>query len=251
MDPQEPPNVIDLSAWKKKRDLVRLAESADWRTIAKKLTRYAAKRLGGRSFGDDPEDLAQEAIRHFFEHMSSWDPERVTLLRHLASVLNGIAIDRSRKGPNRWRSGKPGESEEPELPAARDDTGEANFQGRSDREDPHDPGRSRPAGLFCARPAGELVDGGVEDDIIGRDLATQVLGKTEQRLASDRLALDILALFARGIESPKEQCLALGGVALLDVLAARKRLERTMRRVRDEISHGLPCESEGNAGDER
>ncbi len=145
-----------------------------------------------------------------------------------------------------------GRVEEPPLSAAPEETGEANFQGRSDREDRHDPGRSRPAGLFAARPAGELVDDGVEDEMIGCEASRpRCSAKTEQRLANDRLALDILALFARGIESPKEQCLALGGVALLDVLAARKRLERTMRRVRDEISHGLPCESEGNAGDER
>jgi hypothetical protein len=167
--------------------------------------------------------------------MNRWDPERVTLFRHLASVLNGIAVDRRRRGPNR-RLSKAEESElqEAELPEPPPETGEADFERRNDREDPHDAGRFLPAGVFCARATEEAVSLGADGDMTERAFATEVIRQTEADLAGDDLALDVLALFARGVENPKEQALALGR-ELLDVLAARKRLERHMRKVRDRL----------------
>jgi hypothetical protein len=126
------------------------------------------------------------------------------------------------------------ELREAELPEAPPETGEADFERRNDREDPHDLGRFQPGGVFCARSTDEPASPRADGAITERAFAVEVIQRTEAALGDDELALDVLALFARGVETPKEQALALDR-PMLELLAARKRLERHMRKVRDQL----------------
>jgi DNA-directed RNA polymerase specialized sigma24 family protein len=229
----EPASIIDLASWKVSRDRYRRAEAADWATIAKKLTRYAQKRIGDRPFGDEAEDLAQQAIRHFFEHMDRWDHLGVPLERHLASVVNGIAVNRRRKGPNRHRNDVTS-GRDPSEGLAPDVADDFATGLRSDREDPHDPGRFTPAGVFLSKQGLAPDPIGLEDAVAARDHAAEIIRRTLASLEGDELALRVMALFAEGMEMPKEQALALGR-PMLEVLAARKRVERRAKKVRDEL----------------
>lgn len=71
----------------------------DWSDISQRLTLFAKWRLGSDlSFGV-AEELAQEAIRQFFDpHYLNWDREaNPDLKKHLGSIVNGLIRNYHRK----------------------------------------------------------------------------------------------------------------------------------------------------------
>ena len=226
---------IDLEAARVRRELLRRLEREDWGTIIKKLTRYAQKRIGRRPFGQDAEDLAQSAVRHLFEHPGAWDQERVPLPEHLGSVLNGIVANARRIGPNKRRSSKDDEGvEETSLAEVDHDAPAREAQGaRADREDPNEDGRFRPSGAVFVRPRRDVDPRDEEHELGVRDVAAKLAPRLLAHFAKDALALTVMEMSARGL-LPREQADALDR-SILDVLAARRRIEREAKRILEEL----------------
>jgi hypothetical protein len=240
--PPEPAPLIDLASERARRELLRRLHREDWGTITKRLTRYAEKRIGKRPFGQDAKDLAHNAVVHFFANLGAWDQERVPLERHLASVLNGIAANERRIGPNRRKKhdhdddgGAIQEAPIAELDPERHDAPVREARGeRADREDPHEAGVYRPAGSVLARERTGMDSRDEEREHETRDLMAQLWPILQADFVKDALVLDVLELCARGVTDPQEQADKLGKV-LLDVLAARRRIERRANRILEEL----------------
>jgi hypothetical protein len=223
-----PSSVIDLRAWKAKRELYLLAERHDWDKISRQLTSYAKKRIGKGTTGDQPEDLAHAAIVHFYAHMDTWDPEERPLLEHLRGVLDGIAVNKKRIGPNR---GAHLEKREEGVQAF--SSAEAPPEETA-HETPHADAHARPAGGFQMPDTSRVDASGGEDEVAERELARRIIDATTQSLARDKIALEVVGAFAKGINDPKEQAVALGH-PLQIILRARERVQWHAEKARAEL----------------
>jgi DNA-directed RNA polymerase specialized sigma24 family protein len=72
-------------------------DTADWKAVSKRLFAYALRRH--RLSPEDAEQIAQEAIRRFFDPAySRYAPEaHGDVLRFLGSVVNGIVVNQRRR----------------------------------------------------------------------------------------------------------------------------------------------------------
>ena len=136
----------------------------DWSRLGAQLTVVCWKILRRRSWSD-ARDLAHEAIARVFERKHGWDPDRVSLLRHLARVAWGIAGNERRD--RRHRVEIRVSDEEREAVWAESDLVDVRVERRQMTD------------TFCA-------------------LLTA-------RLARDATALRLLELKREGIETPAEQ----------------------------------------------
>jgi hypothetical protein len=228
MDELDEPGLIDLRAWRAHRDLYKLAESANWDRIFRRLTRYARKHTATGATGDQPEDLAQAAIVHFYARMDTWDPEAKPLIWHLAGVLDGIVVNKKRIGPNRGAHLEPREEGVAAFVAPPPMEPEA-LQAR-----PHADAQARPAGGFEMPDTSRLDAAHGEDEIEDRDLARRVVDEIAASLADAPIALEVLGAYARGVDDPMEQAELLGH-PLKVIRAAQERIHRHAKKARAKL----------------
>jgi hypothetical protein len=160
--------------------------------------------------------------------MDTWDPERKPLLKHLSGVLDGIAINKKRIGPNLGAhlEERPDGKGPLVCPAADED----ELASAS----PHADAWARPAGGFELPDTSRVAAFGGADAYGEHDLARRILDITTRDLANDPIALEVLGAYAEGVESPRDQADALGR-PLNIILAARRRVERHATRARAKL----------------
>jgi hypothetical protein len=225
--PKTEGRVVDRTAYERKQDLVRRAHAEDWNEISRRLTKLGATRLGKRTSGDEGIDLAHEAIKHFFGNVEAWDPER-PLLDHLASILNGIAVDRRRKGPNRRRRRDAEEEEAAEVvpldAAIREPHAPEEEAARPRaRREADETEWARPRTAFRALDGPDVDPRDPASEIEAREAARLAVEALERSLADAPLALGVLRLTLSGVTDPEEQARALGH-SLVAVYKARERI---------------------------
>ena len=175
----------------------------DWSDISRRLTLFVYGRLGrGRSM-HDAEEIAQEAVRRFLDpNYAQWDQGREP---SLVRHLGSIA-----NGVLSDRRQRKSSSNE-EL---RDVADMAEVDASED----------------------------VETRVASAEVAARSLAALRERLAKDRVALDILELIIRGVDEPREQARQLS-LAPREVYNARRRIALHRDAIRNlidepELSHG-------------
>lgn len=173
-------------------------ESVDWDGTFKRLTVHAMRRLrrmGLSRICNEAEDFAQEALTRFLDPTyGDWDGEK-PLLEHLGSIVNGLIANRLR---------------------VKSTSAEVLRERSSPKDKP----------LFATLPdSPELVT-------IESHEAEQVLTKTLERAAEDKVVEDLLMLACDGVCDAKSQANRLG-IPVSRVYEGRRRLTKHILEVRE------------------
>ncbi|MFI5300489.1 MAG: hypothetical protein ACHREM_20575 [Polyangiales bacterium] len=139
----------------------------DWGRITAQLTFFAFKRTQRRSW-QLAEDLAHDAIAQAFDHNQGWDPARGTLMKYLAQLVVGYALNDRRRKRN-------------VLEDYVDDEALAAFADGA---------------------------ASVEAQVARRQTVDLVVDRLSSRLADDPIGARVLGLMTEGIETPADQVAA-------------------------------------------
>lgn len=174
-------------------------DELDWAEVAQRLTLFVFRRMGRGANLADAEEVAQEAIKRFFDpKYAAWNKgKEPDIMRFLGSVANGVLSNRLKKSIRRR-----------ELL-------ESNGTSLDDDKAPN-----------------------LEASIADKEIAHRGLKMLRQRLPTDGLEMQVLELCLDGVSKPRAQAQALG-VAVEDIYVARRTLaskQRDVRRLVDEES---------------
>ena len=170
----------------------------NWERITAQLTTFAWKRTKQRSW-DYAQELAQEAIAQAFEHLDAWNPEKETLLKHLARRVIGLAS-------NDWTRKR--NSFEVALDLA-------------------------PEALEV-----EGGEEGLDDEVDGRRVAQAFRARLAERLEGDEAAAMVVAQMAHGVDTVAAQARATG-LSAAAVREARRRIFYHSEKASLEIAREL------------
>jgi DNA-directed RNA polymerase specialized sigma24 family protein len=160
--------------------------------LFKRMSLYAARRLGKRATLEEGEDLAAEALRQLYDpEFKDWDPTKQSIEDFLGSTINGLVQNRRRR-------------KAPQL-----------LEGAEDLE--------AVAGQSSAASPAEVV----ERKLDGREAMNRLL----ESIKDDPLVTEIVMLQLDGVEDPKIQAERFGRPRK-DIYNARRRLETHLEALR-------------------